>query len=187
MVGAPQGDGQEPRRRADGDLRDRVRRRSGTPFRSGSEDDRRGSSGRWRAPARASASAARRRPRRAPAPRVRRPPPEQSAKAWLALVDAGKYGESWDAAPRRLFKAGRDAGAVGRRRSTKVRAPLGRSCRASSAARRSRTRSAGCAGGGVRRHPVRHRVRERRAAMIETITPMKDKDGTWRVSGYFIK
>jgi hypothetical protein len=28
---------------------------------------------------------------------------------------------------------------------------------------------------------------ENKAAAIETVTPMHDKDGTWRVSGYFIK
>ena len=28
---------------------------------------------------------------------------------------------------------------------------------------------------------------ENKAAAIETVTPMKDKDGTWRVSGYYIK
>ena len=28
---------------------------------------------------------------------------------------------------------------------------------------------------------------EKKSHAIETITPMKDKDGSWRVSGYFIK
>jgi hypothetical protein len=28
---------------------------------------------------------------------------------------------------------------------------------------------------------------ENKAAAIETVTPMHDKDGVWRVSGYFIK
>jgi len=28
---------------------------------------------------------------------------------------------------------------------------------------------------------------ENKATAVETVTPMKDKDGTWRVSGYFIK
>ena len=28
---------------------------------------------------------------------------------------------------------------------------------------------------------------EHKAAAIETVTPMKDPDGSWRVSGYFIK
>ena len=28
---------------------------------------------------------------------------------------------------------------------------------------------------------------ERKAAAIETVTPMKDEDGTWRVCAYYIK
>jgi hypothetical protein len=28
---------------------------------------------------------------------------------------------------------------------------------------------------------------EKRAAVIETVTPMRGDDGTWRVSGYYIK
>jgi hypothetical protein len=28
---------------------------------------------------------------------------------------------------------------------------------------------------------------ENKKSAIETVTPMMDKDGTWRVSGYFIK
>jgi hypothetical protein len=28
---------------------------------------------------------------------------------------------------------------------------------------------------------------EKKASAIETVTPMKDTDGKWRVSGYFIK
>jgi hypothetical protein len=28
---------------------------------------------------------------------------------------------------------------------------------------------------------------ENKASAIETVTPMKDTDGSWRVSGYFVK
>jgi hypothetical protein len=28
---------------------------------------------------------------------------------------------------------------------------------------------------------------EHKQAAVETVTPMLDKDGTWRVSGYFIR
>ena len=28
---------------------------------------------------------------------------------------------------------------------------------------------------------------EHKASAIETITPMKEKDGAWKVSGYFVK
>ena len=28
---------------------------------------------------------------------------------------------------------------------------------------------------------------EHKASAVETVTPMKDADGTWRVSGYYIK
>src|SRR5450759_3965899 len=40
---------------------------------------------------------------------------------------------------------------------------------------------------GVRSPLGAVKARKVKAAAIETVTPMHDKDGTWRVSGYFIK
>jgi len=34
---------------------------------------------------------------------------------------------------------------------------------------------------------VKAAVFEKKKAAVETVTPMMDRDGTWRVSGYFIK
>jgi Protein of unknown function (DUF4019) len=122
-----------------------------------------------------------------PTPTPAPPTPAQvaqpAAEAWLALADAGQFGESWDAAAETFKKA------VTRKQwvdaLTQVRAPLGavttRKFRASQFFTDLPNAPTGeyvviefeskFANGGD---------------MIERITPMKDPDGTWRVSGYFV-
>lgn len=111
---------------------------------------------------------------------------EAAARAWLAGVDDGKYGASWETASstfrRALTKAQWEDALA------KVRAPL--------AAMESRTfKSAtytktlpGAPDGeyvviqyetAFSGHPG--------GKMTETVTPMKEKDGSWKVSGYYIK
>ncbi len=105
--------------------------------------------------------------------------------AWLAIVDAGRYGESWDAAAATFRQALTKPQWIGRasRRCARRSASW---CRAGSSAASSRR---GC--------PGRRRAStwsssttadfEKAKGMTETVTPMKDPDGTWRVSGYYIK
>jgi Protein of unknown function (DUF4019) len=107
-----------------------------------------------------------------------------AAGAWLALTDSAKYGQSWDEAAS-LFKA-----AVPRadwERAVKgVRAPLGamRSRKIRSATF-SRTLPGAPDGEYV---VIQFDTQfEHKAAAVETVTPMREKDGSWRVSGYFIK
>ena len=108
----------------------------------------------------------------------------KSASAWLALVDAAQYGQSWDEAAT-LFKS-----AVTKQEWMKAvqsaRAPLG--------ALKSRvfktatfTRSLPGAPDGeyvVIQFDTRF---ENKAAAVETVTPMRQKDGAWKVSGYYIR
>lgn len=106
------------------------------------------------------------------------------AEAWLASVDAGRYGASWEeAAP--LFK---EAMAKLRWETTieSVRAPLGTPIN-----RKLRqafyTRILPNAPEGeyvVIQYDTRF---ENRPLSTEIVTPMRGRDGTWKVSGYIIR
>ncbi len=109
---------------------------------------------------------------------------EVSAKSWLALVDAGRYGESWDAAAvlfRRALSREQWEAAL-----QKVRAPLGKVV---SRKFRGAQFMSEIPGGPAGESVVIQYDTEfaHRAGAVETITPMKDGDGVWRVSGYYIK
>jgi hypothetical protein len=116
------------------------------------------------------------------------PPSDSDATAaalsWLALVDGGDYAHSWSSASK-LFRGSveeskwvdsvaRTRGLFGALQSRKLLsataahtlpgAPDGEYC------------------------VIRFRSAfEKKAEALETVTPMKDEDGHWRVSGYFIK
>jgi hypothetical protein len=107
-----------------------------------------------------------------------------AAKSWLVLVDGGKYGQSWDDAAS-LFKAA-VAKADWEKAVKGVRAPLGAlKARKVKSATFARTLPGAPDGEYV---VIQFDAQfENKAAAIETVTPMKDKDGTWRVSGYYIK
>jgi hypothetical protein len=109
---------------------------------------------------------------------------ESAATAWLALIDAGKYDESWIAASTRIrqavpqedwrLKVGRARGLLGRLRFRKLQ---------------SATLEGTSPGAPDGEYVVIKFASsfERKMAAIETVTPMKDEHGAWRVSGYYIK
>jgi len=109
---------------------------------------------------------------------------ETAARTWLAIVDAGKYGDSWNAAAalfrqsltRPQWEAALD----------KARAPLGHvvTRRLSSSTPATKLPSAPAGEYVVLQYATDF---ESRKGMTEIVTPMKDADGTWRVSGYYIK
>ncbi len=108
----------------------------------------------------------------------------KAAETWLALVDAGDYERSWTEAAT-FFK-----NAVARDQWTKsldgVRKPLGKLLsRTKSVAKYTRTLP-GAPDGEYVIIQFNTSFQNKKSA-IETVTPMKDKDGKWRVSGYFIK
>jgi hypothetical protein len=115
-------------------------------------------------------------------------PAEEAAVAasqvWLALVDAGKYSESWDEA------AGYFRTAVTKeqwqRSLTAFRKPLG-----DVLSRRLKfkkyTRTLPGAPDGEYVVIQYETSFENKKSAIETVTPMLDTDGRWRVSGYYIK
>ncbi|OYV96965.1 MAG: hypothetical protein B7Z68_04530 [Acidobacteria bacterium 21-70-11] len=107
-----------------------------------------------------------------------------AAKSWLALVDAGRYGPSWDAAAS-TFK-----NAVTRtdweRMAASARGPFGKLLSRELASSRAATSLPGAPDG----HYVVVQFKtafEHKAQAVETVTAMLESDGAWRVTGYFIK
>lgn len=109
---------------------------------------------------------------------------EDAALAWLGVVDAGRYAQSWgDTAPAFKEAITRDQWlqALG-----SARAPLG-SCL--ERRRTNRRLVDGVPGAPKGPYVVIQFTTEfrKRASAVETITPVRGADGRWRVSGYFIK
>ena len=110
--------------------------------------------------------------------------PRLAAGHWLALTDAGRYDASWDQAAS-LFK-----GAVTKTNWESairgVRTPLGavKSRKLKSA---QFTKSLPGVPDGEYVVVQFETQFENQATAIETVTPLREKDGSWRVSGYFVK
>jgi len=104
-------------------------------------------------------------------------------EAWLALVDSGNYAESWDAASS-LFKAAMTR-EVWKAALEQVRAPLGALKERKLAGAQYATALPNAPAGEY----VIFQFNATYAARsgVETVTAMKDKDGVWRVAGYFIR
>jgi hypothetical protein len=106
------------------------------------------------------------------------------ASRWVALADAGQFAASWDQAAK-SFQA-----AIERPKWESAvqaaRAPLGavKSRKLKSAVFTTSLPGAPDGEYVVVQYDTQF---ENKSAAVETVTPMKDKDGTWRVSGYFIK
>ena len=109
---------------------------------------------------------------------------KKSATAWLALVDGAKYGESWDEAASMFKSAVTRTTWEGAMRG--VREPLGAM---KSRTLKSATYATSLPGAPDGEYVVIQfdTVFANKAQAVETITPMLDKDGQWRVSGYYIK
>jgi predicted SnoaL-like aldol condensation-catalyzing enzyme len=108
----------------------------------------------------------------------------QTAETWLAQVDEGKYSESWEAAAE-LFK-----NAVTKEQWVKAltnsRKPLGRLVTRKIKSKQYTTSLPGVPDGEY--VVIQYETSfENKKIAIETVTPMLDKDGKWRVSGYYIK
>jgi hypothetical protein len=107
-----------------------------------------------------------------------------AARTWLALVDEGKYGDSWATAAA-YFK-----NAITKEKweqmLTAVRNPLGRLV---SRELISKTYTQSLPGAPDGEYVIIQFATsfENKKSAIETVTPMLDSDNEWRVSGYFIK
>ena len=102
-----------------------------------------------------------------------------AAESWLALIDAGKYGEDWDVAAEYLRSAVSKDAFV--KSLTAARKPLGKLKSREVKSKESRTSRPGAPDGEYVVLQFKTSFENKNAA-IETITPMLDKDGKWKVS-----
>jgi len=107
-----------------------------------------------------------------------------AADAWLKLLDGGKYDDCWaqmagfakNAAPQATFVSSMKA----------FRDPLGALDSRKVQSKQYATSLPGAPDGEYVVIQYETSFAKKKSA-IETVTPMKDADGTWRVSGYYIK
>ena len=109
---------------------------------------------------------------------------QEAASHWLTLTDAENFAGSWDQAASAFQLAITKSHWESALKS--VRSPLGRvkSRKLKSAVF---TRSLPGAPDGeyvVIQYDTQF---ENKASAVETLTPLREKDGAWKVSGYFIK
>ena len=109
---------------------------------------------------------------------------QAAAETWLQLVDQEDYDASWEQASA-LFK-GAVTKAQWQQAITGARKPLGKLI---SRKLKSRQYAESLPGAPDGKYVVIQydTVFENKAAAVETITPMVDPDGEWRVSGYYIR
>jgi len=107
-----------------------------------------------------------------------------AAQNWLALVDAEKYAASWqDTAEYFKSAVSEDQWTQS---MTAFRKPLGKVLSRTLASQNYTKTLPGAPDGEY--VVIQYRTSfERKAVSIETVTPMLDADGVWRVSGYYIK
>jgi hypothetical protein len=107
-----------------------------------------------------------------------------AAQTWLSLVDQGKYADSWDNAAA-YFK-----NAVTREQWQQslnaVRKPLGKMVSRKEKSSKFTKTLPGAPDGEYVVIQFATSFENKKAA-VETVTPMREKDGKWRVSGYYIK
>lgn len=107
-----------------------------------------------------------------------------AAETWLAIVDEGNYVESWDETAL-MFK-----NAVSKEEWEKsiqsARSNFGKVIKREIKSASYMTSLPGAPDGEYVVIQFKTEF-EKKSNAIETITPMKEKDGSWRVSGYFIK
>lgn len=107
-----------------------------------------------------------------------------AASEWLALVDEGRYGDSWQHASE-LFRV-----AVTKEQWESslrgVRTPLGNVLSREVGSMQYVKELPGAPDGQYVVIQYKTSLEFKKSA-VETITPMIDKDGKWRVSGYYIK
>lgn len=108
----------------------------------------------------------------------------EAAEAWLALVDSGDFAKSWDTA------AAYFRGALTKEKWEQtlegVRPPFGKVLSRKVKHTQYATSLPGAPDGEYVVIQFETSFANKSDA-VETVTPMKDEDGKWRVSGYFIR
>jgi hypothetical protein len=107
-----------------------------------------------------------------------------AAEKWLSIVDAGKYAASWKEAAEYLKNSVKPEQLELSMQAT--RKPLGKLISRKMKTKSYKTSLPGAPDGEYVVIQFETSFENKKTA-IETITPMLDKDGKWRVSGYYIK
>ena len=108
----------------------------------------------------------------------------EASDAWLKLCDSGRYSESWAMAAE-LFKNAISSEQWNQSLNA-ARKPLGKMLKRSVKSKQYATSLPGAPDGEY--VVIQYETSfEKKKSAIETVTPMLDKDGKWRVSGYYIK
>lgn len=109
---------------------------------------------------------------------------QAAAEKWLALVDQGQYAESWGTAASYFKNAVPEMQWLQSMKG--ARQPLGKMI---SRRLKSATFTTNLPGAPDGQYVVIQYATsfENKASAVETVTPMRDPDKQWRVSGYFIK
>jgi len=109
---------------------------------------------------------------------------EAAALAWLALTDAGDYSRSWDQAASIFQSSISKQNWMGALQN--VRKPLGNLV---SRKVKSAQYAASLPGAPDGEYVViQYETQfENKTSALETVTPRLEKDGSWKVSGYYIK
>ncbi len=109
---------------------------------------------------------------------------EAAAKTWLALIDEGYYGASWETA------AGYFKNAITKEKWAQtlsaVRQPLGALVSREVSSKTYLQSLPGAPDGEYMVILFKTSFKNKKSG-VETVTPMLDTDGSWRVSGYYIK
>lgn len=109
---------------------------------------------------------------------------QAAAEKWLALVDQGQYTESWGTATSYFKNAVPETQWLQSMKG--ARQPLGKVISRTLKSAMFTTSLPGAPDGQyvVIQYSTSF---ENKASAVETVTPMRDPDKQWRVSGYFIK
>ena len=109
---------------------------------------------------------------------------ERAAREWLALADVGDAAGTWAAAAS-LFRRAVPEHEWARALDA-ARAPLGAVVARTLRTGRATTELPGAPDGDYVVLEFETQFERKRAA-VETVTPMRDGDGDWHVSGYYIR
>ncbi|CAB1081085.1 hypothetical protein D1AOALGA4SA_8743 [Olavius algarvensis Delta 1 endosymbiont] len=107
-----------------------------------------------------------------------------AAQNWLALIDEGEYGESWEEAA--VYFKNALSKEKWEQMLTAVRGPLGQLISRDLKSKTYKKSLPGAPDGEYVIIQFKTSFENKNSA-VETITPMLDDDNEWRVSGYYIK
>jgi Protein of unknown function (DUF4019) len=109
---------------------------------------------------------------------------EAAAESWLKFVDSGDYSQSWVEASSQVKAAVTEK--EWEQTIKAARGPLGALFSRTLKSAQYKTELPGAPGGQYVVIQYDSSFANKKSA-VETVTPMLDKDGQWRVSGYYIK